>query len=128
MPNQDQNSERRPRRVLKLPQVLARTRLSRSKLYEDIAQGIFPAPIPLGPRAVGWLESEIDDWLDARVAERDVGAKPPPPPPRKSKRFDERGKAKPPPKPASETAANRKRPSDDSSDRRHSTSREHGRA
>jgi len=58
-------------RVLRLPAVRARTGLSASTAYEGIAAGTFPRPIKIGPRAVGWLESEIDAWLAARVAERD---------------------------------------------------------
>lgn len=54
--------------ILRLPDVKARTALSRSCLYQLIAEGDFPRPINLGPRAVGWLESEIEDWLAARIA------------------------------------------------------------
>jgi prophage regulatory protein len=64
-------SLRRVRRVLRLKEVTRRTGRSRSSLYDDIAANTFPGPIPLGPRAVGWLEEEIEDWLDARIAERD---------------------------------------------------------
>jgi len=33
--------------------------------------GTFPKPIKLGARAVGWLESEIEEWLQARIEKRD---------------------------------------------------------
>ena len=33
--------------------------------------GLFPKRVQLGPNAVAWLESEIDEWINARVAERD---------------------------------------------------------
>ena len=33
----------------------------------DIKDGVFPKPVPLGPRAVGWLESDVSDWIAARV-------------------------------------------------------------
>ena len=46
----------------------ARTGLSRSTIYLRVAQGTFPRPIPLGPRAVGWLEGEVEAWLQAQVA------------------------------------------------------------
>lgn len=52
--------------VLRLPQVLAKTGLSRTTTYAMIAKGGFPAPIRLGPRAVGWLEAEVDSWLASR--------------------------------------------------------------
>jgi len=50
--------------------VEARTGLSRSSIYDRIAEGTFPKPIPLGGRSVGWLESEIVEWQKARIAER----------------------------------------------------------
>jgi len=54
-------------RILRLPAVKDRTGLSRSSVYEKIAAGDFPKPISLGARAVGWLESDIDAWIDGRV-------------------------------------------------------------
>lgn len=59
-------------KILRLPEIKARTGLSRSTIYLYIAEGRFPKPIALGGRAVGWLDSEIDDWLDQRIkASRD---------------------------------------------------------
>jgi len=51
--------------------VEARTGLSRSSLYDLIAAGEFPKPVPLGRRTVGWIEAEIADWQKRRIAERD---------------------------------------------------------
>lgn len=56
--------------ILRRPKVQDRTGLSRSSLYAMMAAGKFPKPIPLGARAVGWAESEIEAWLEARKAER----------------------------------------------------------
>ncbi len=53
--------------VLRLPVVKARTGLSRSTIYLRIAKGTFPPPISLGARAVGWLESDIEEWLVQRI-------------------------------------------------------------
>ena len=56
-----------PRRViLRRPQVEEKTGLSRSTIYLYISKGQFPAPINLGPRTVGWIEAEIDAWLESR--------------------------------------------------------------
>ncbi len=55
--------------ILRLPTVKERTALSRSSIYKFIAAGSFPKSVRLGPRAVGWLESGIDEWITARVAE-----------------------------------------------------------
>ena len=53
--------------ILRLPTVKARTGLSRSTIYLRIKQGTFPAPISLGARAVGWVDSEIQQWLDEKI-------------------------------------------------------------
>lgn len=55
--------------ILRLPAVKQRTGLSRSTIYLRIAQGTFPAPVSLGARAVGWVESEVDDWIARRIAD-----------------------------------------------------------
>jgi len=54
-------------KILRLPAVKASTGLSRSTIYLRIAEGTFPKPVNLGNRAVGWLESEIQDWLRQRI-------------------------------------------------------------
>ena len=56
-------------RFLRLPEVLARTGLSRSTIYVRLEQGRFPRPISLGGRAVGWIESEVQEWIRQRIAE-----------------------------------------------------------
>ena len=53
--------------ILKLPVACERTGKSRSSIYQGIADGTFPRPIKLGPRSVGWLEDEIDAWIQQRV-------------------------------------------------------------
>ena len=54
-------------RFLRLPEVLARTGLSRSTIYVRLDQGRFPRPVSLGGRAVGWIESEVDEWMRERI-------------------------------------------------------------
>lgn len=53
--------------ILRRSSVEARTGLARSTIYERVRLKTFPAPIPLGGRAVGWLESDIDQWIAERV-------------------------------------------------------------
>ena len=53
--------------ILRRRQVEQRTGLSRSTLYQYIKDGFFPKPVPLGPHAVGWLESDVSDWIATRV-------------------------------------------------------------
>ena len=55
-------------RIIRLPEVKEMTGLSRSTIYLRISKGAFPQSISLGERAVGWLEADVKQWLDARVA------------------------------------------------------------
>jgi len=59
-------TEASPKTILRLAGVLRRTGLSRSTLYNRIAKGEFPNQVSLGGRAIGWLEPEIDNWINAR--------------------------------------------------------------
>ena len=54
-------------KVVRLPEVRTLTGLSRSTIYSQISQGKFPKPILLGSRAVGWIEQEVEDWLEQRI-------------------------------------------------------------
>ena len=53
--------------ILRLPAVIKRTGISRSTVYLMMSKGMFPEPISLGDRAVGWIESEIDSWLEEKI-------------------------------------------------------------
>ncbi len=54
--------------ILRLPTVKTVTGLSRSTIYLRMSEGTFPEKISLGSRAVGWLETEVQDWLDERIS------------------------------------------------------------
>jgi len=56
-----------PVRIIRLKTVKARCGLSRSTLYNRMAAGEFPRAVTLGARSVGWIESEIDAWIAARI-------------------------------------------------------------
>jgi prophage regulatory protein len=47
-------------KFLRLPEVEDRTGKSKSTIWAAIKSGTFPKPIKLGPRSVGWVESEIE--------------------------------------------------------------------
>lgn len=64
-------SDSKSPRLMRRPEVLAKIGLASSTLYEMTAAGEFPAPIPIGRQAVGWLESEVDAWIKKRVELRD---------------------------------------------------------
>ncbi|RQW23302.1 AlpA family transcriptional regulator [Rhodobacteraceae bacterium CH30] len=52
---------------MRLPDVMARTGLSKTTIYALIKSATFPAPVPLGARAVGWVSTEIDGWMADRL-------------------------------------------------------------
>ncbi|EFP94918.1 helix-turn-helix transcriptional regulator [Vibrio caribbeanicus] len=55
-------------KVIRLPEVIDMTGLSRSTIYLRMSKGTFPRSISLGQRAVGWLKADIEKWLDACVS------------------------------------------------------------
>ena len=58
------------RRILRRPEVEAKTGFKRAHIYNLIKQGRFPKPMRLGVRAVGWDSAEIEEWIDERLNER----------------------------------------------------------
>ena len=54
------------RRLIRDPEVEAKTRRSRTQRWRDIRAGNFPAPVQIGPNAVAWFEDEVDAWLASR--------------------------------------------------------------
>jgi prophage regulatory protein len=54
-------------KFLRLPQVKQSTGLSKSTIYARIAEGTFPKQIPLGPRLVVWVESDIQNWIAEQI-------------------------------------------------------------
>ena len=57
-------------KLLRLQAVIEKTGHKKSKIYSDMEKGTFPLSIRTGEREVAWLESELDEWIAARVAER----------------------------------------------------------
>ncbi len=58
-------------KVLRQREVVARVGYSRMHIARLEKAGLFPKRIHLGPNSVGWVEAEIDAWIEAKVAERD---------------------------------------------------------
>ena len=48
---------------------------SRVHIHRLVKAGKFPAPIKVGQNRIGWVESEIDEWLNVKIAERDARTK-----------------------------------------------------
>ena len=64
-----------PHRIIRkheLPQFVG---YSKSQIAAMIAQGTFPAPVPFGPKIKVWLESEIIEWQQQKIAERETAPK-----------------------------------------------------
>ena len=62
-----------PEKFLRLADVQRRVPYSRSTIYLLMSRGEFPAPVNLGARAVAWLESDIEEWMAARIASKRAG-------------------------------------------------------
>ena len=60
-----------PLRIIRLPEVMRRVGESRSTIYDKIANREFPRPVKLGEKAVGWVETEITQYIQAKIAARD---------------------------------------------------------
>lgn len=58
-------------KLIRLKQVIECTGLARSTVYKFMAEGDFPKPVKLGVRVAAWVESEINDWVNARISQRD---------------------------------------------------------
>jgi prophage regulatory protein len=57
-------------KIIRLPEAIKKTGLSRSTIYSLVKQGDFPKQIKLTPRTMGFLESEVDQWLSDRANAR----------------------------------------------------------
>ena len=59
-------------KFLRLKDVMSLTGLGRSTIYKFMADETdFPKSVPLGGRAVAWVESEIEEWMESRLSMRD---------------------------------------------------------
>ena len=60
--------------ISRLPEVLQSTGLSRSTIYLRMSKGDFPQSISLGGRAIGWIQEEVNQWIEERIcASRSTG-------------------------------------------------------
>ena len=54
-------------RIIRLPEVIKMTGLSRSSIYAFKDAGTFPETVKLGKRSVGWVEAQVIEWISTRV-------------------------------------------------------------
>lgn len=57
-------------RLISMKEVMHKTSLARSTIYKYLAEGIFPESVSLGANKVAWLESEINEWIEEKLAQR----------------------------------------------------------
>ena len=53
-------------RIIRFPEVLGATQLSRATIYRLLGSGEFPRPIKLSERAIGWRRDEVETWIETR--------------------------------------------------------------
>jgi prophage regulatory protein len=58
--------EKEPLEYERPSKVCERRKCSRTTLWRDIRKGLFPAPRQLGGNAIGFIKSEVDEWLANR--------------------------------------------------------------
>lgn len=57
-------------RLIRIKEVMQQTGLARATLYRRIKEGTFPKPVKLGSaRSSGWIQSEVDEWIDRQISE-----------------------------------------------------------
>ncbi|MBH1930902.1 helix-turn-helix transcriptional regulator [Serratia rubidaea] len=55
--------------LLRMSEIMRRTGYGKAWIYRLISQGKFPRPIKIGSRAIAFVESEVDDWINQRIEE-----------------------------------------------------------
>ena len=64
----DRNPAPATGRYLRQREILQLVGVSRPTLWDWRRKGLFPQPRRLGPNTIGWLESEVQEWLSSRPA------------------------------------------------------------
>ncbi len=59
------------KRIIRIATVVDQTGIPKSSIYALIKEGVFPEPIQLSHRCVGFIESEVQDWIEEKIAARD---------------------------------------------------------
>ncbi|MBD8129153.1 helix-turn-helix transcriptional regulator [Pantoea agglomerans] len=54
---------------IRMPETIRRTGYGKAWIYKLISQGRFPQPVKIGTRSIAFVESEVDEWINQRIAE-----------------------------------------------------------
>lgn len=65
----------KPIQILRVRRVASRMDVSKSSVYKLVREGKFPRGLKIGERAVGWLETDVDNWIEARAKNASVAIK-----------------------------------------------------
>ena len=78
------NKHTQQKRFIRLSEVLSRTGYGRTTIYRKMEDGSFPRSVKLGgppidpnvfdSRAIAWIEDEVEQWIESRIEERDIGS------------------------------------------------------
>ncbi|PJX60955.1 dipicolinate synthase, partial [Klebsiella sp. E-Nf3] len=55
--------------LIRMPEAIRRTGYGKAWLYKLISQGRFPQPVKIGSRSIAFVEGEVDEWINQRIAE-----------------------------------------------------------
>ncbi len=62
----------KPSRLIRMKKVLEMTGLGKTSVYDLLNAGNFPKSVPISERSVAWVEAEVQQWIDERIAARDA--------------------------------------------------------
>lgn len=60
--------------ILRLPEVIRTLGLSKASVYRMVKAGTFPQSVRLGANTVGWLRTDVEQWVSEKAGARDGGA------------------------------------------------------
>ena len=61
-------------RILKAKEVAERVSISTSQVYRLARDGRFPEPVKITEKRSGWLETEVDQWIDECIRRSRLGS------------------------------------------------------
>ncbi|CAM4182847.1 helix-turn-helix transcriptional regulator [Vibrio neonatus] len=65
------NQQATQQRLVRMPEVLRITGLSKSSVYDRMNRGLFPKSVSLGGRSIAFVESEVNQWVNSQISQRD---------------------------------------------------------
>jgi prophage regulatory protein len=69
--DQNDTTSKIARRLIRWPEVKKRTGLSRTTIWREVRAGRFPPPVSMSPSTSAWVDDEVDDAIEKRIAARD---------------------------------------------------------